>query len=190
MENQNAITSLLHDLCEGNTGAADALMPLIYEHLQKIAHNQLYRERRGHTLNATALVHEAYFVLVNQKRSNWQNRAHFYAIAARVMRRILINYAQSRNAQKRGGGAIVATFDEQAFVRETRAAELIALDDAMQMLAKLNERQSRVVELRFFGGLTQEEIAEVIGVSVATVRLDWRMARAWLSQKLEQEMSL
>jgi RNA polymerase sigma factor (TIGR02999 family) len=185
-ERQHEVTRLLGELSAGNRQVVDALIPLVYEELQKIAQRQLRGERRGHTLNTSALVHEAYLKLVDQRQANWQNRAHFFAIASQAMRRILINYAHTRKAQKRGGGQVIATFDDQAVARETRAGELLALDEALQALAKLNERQSKVVEYRFFGGLTQEEIAEVLGVSTPTVRLDWRLAKAWLSRELKQ----
>jgi RNA polymerase sigma-70 factor (ECF subfamily) len=179
------ITIMLGQLSDGNQQVVNALMPLIYEELHRMAERQLRGERANHTLNSTALVHEAYMKLVDQTRVNWQNRAHFFAIAAQAMRRILINYAQARLAQKRGGGQVVATFNEEEFVRETRAGELVALDEALSRLKELNERQCKVVEYRFFAGLTQEEIAEVLGVSVPTVRRDWRLARAWLSREIQ-----
>jgi len=179
------ITQLLHQLSDGNANAVDALMPLVYDELHAMADRQMRRERANHTLNSTALVHEAYLKLVDQNRVNWQNRAHFFAIAAQAMRRILINYAQSRLAQKRGGGQVLATFNEEEVVRESRAGEIVALDEALTRLAELNERQSKIVEFRFFAGLTQEEIAEVLGVSVPTVRRDWRLARAWLARELD-----
>ncbi len=188
-DSQNEVTKLLVELTAGNREVVDALIPLVYEELQKIAQRQLHRERRGHTLNTSALVHEAYLKLVDQRQVNWQNRAHFFALASQAMRRILINYANSRKAQKRGGGQVIATFDDEAFAKEARAEELIVLDDALKKLAKLNERQSKVVEYRFFGGLTQEEVAEVLGVSTPTVRLDWRLAKAWLSKELKQNLS-
>jgi len=166
----------------------DALIPLVYQELRQLAHRQLAGERRGHTLNTTALVHEAYFKLVDQQRVGWQNRAHFFAIASQAMRRILINYANSRLAEKRGSGQPLATFDERSVVREARAEELVALDETLSELAKLNERQSKVVEYQFFGGLTHEEIAEVLSVSVPTVRRDWRLARAWLSRELNRSL--
>ncbi len=181
---QKEITRLLSEISDGNREVVNQLMPLIYDGLQQIAHRQLYGERPGHTLNTTALVHEAYLKLVNQKNVNWQNRAHFFAIASQAMRRILINYANQRNAQKRGGGAMVATFDEAAFGAEWRSERLLDLDEALTRLSSLNERQANVVEYRFFGGLTHEEIAETLGVSIPTVRLDWRLARAWLSKEL------
>ena len=179
------ITALLGELSGGNRAIVDELVPLLYDELYNIAQRQLYGERSGHTLNATALLHEAYFKLVDQTRINWQNRAHFFAIASQAMRRILITHARKRNALKRGGGQIIATFDESALMREVRAAELISLDEALTELATFNERQSKVVEYRFFGGLKHEEIAEALGVSVPTVRLDWRLARAWLVGKIK-----
>ncbi|MDQ7065988.1 MAG: ECF-type sigma factor [candidate division KSB1 bacterium] len=182
------ITLLLRELREGDTGVVDRLMPLVYETLQAIARRQLRRERRYHTLDTTALVHEAYLKLVDQKRVEWQNRAHFFAIAAQAMRRILINYARKRLAEKRGGGQPLATFNEQSMLRETRAEELLALDEALAALAHMHERQARVVEYRFFGGLTHEEIAHVLGVSVPTVRRDWRLARAYLTRELRRGM--
>lgn len=189
MQNQHhEITQLLLDLSGGNRAAVDALMPLVYEELRQLAHRQLRQERQGHTLNTTALVHEAYLKLIDQQRVKWQNRAHFFALAAQAMRRILINYANNRLAQKRGGGQPLVTFNEQSVVQEARAEELVALDEALADLAKLNERQSKVVECQFFGGLTHEEIAEVLAVSVPTVRRDWRLARAWLSRELANNM--
>jgi len=184
----NEITQLLLDLSGGNRAAVDALMPLVYDELRQLAHRQLIGERRGHTLNTTALVHEAYLKLVDQKRVGWQNRAHFFAIASQAMRRILINYAKGRLAEKRGGGQPLVTFDEQSVVKEARAEELVALDEALSELAQLNERQSKVVECQFFGGLTHEEIAAVLAVSVPTVRRDWRLARAWLSRELNRSL--
>ncbi len=184
VKEKDNVTMLLGQLVSGDQKAAEELMPLVYEHLKRIAHRQLQRERSDHTLNTTALVHEAYMKLVDQDRVSWKNRSHFYAISSQAMRRILVNYAITRKAQKRGGGQAVVSFDEQFFVQEAKADELIALDEALQELAKLSERQSKVVECRFFGGMTGEEIAEMLGVSLATVRLDWRLAKAWLSRRL------
>lgn len=181
---QNEVTQLLMDLSGGNRAAVDLLVPLVYEELQVLARRHLRGERAAHTLNTTALVHEAYLKLVAQQGVSWQNRAHFFAIAAQAMRRILINYAKSRTAEKRGGGQPFAIFDERAIMPEARAEELLALDEALAALTKLNARQSQVVEYHFFGGLTHEEIAEVLAVSVPTVRRDWRLARAWLSRQL------
>ncbi len=178
------ITHLLVDLTGGDEGAVDALMPHVYEEMRALARRQLRGERAGHTLNTTALVHEAYLKLVRQEDVTWQNRAHFFGIAALAMRRILINYANKRLADKRGGGEAVATFDEGFMGGATRAEELVALDEALTRLEILSARQSKVVTMRFFGGMTQEEIAEVLEVSVPTVRRDWRIARAWLSREL------
>lgn len=174
------------DLSAGNHGVIDDLMPLVYDQLRQLAQRQLRRERSNHTLNTTSLVHEAYLKLIDQSKVSWQNRAHFFAIAAQAMRRILINYANKRKADKRGGGEPLATFNEQSMIRETRADELLVLDEALTELEKSNQRLSKVVEYRFFGGLTQGEIAEVMGISVPTVRRDWRLARAWLSRELSQ----
>jgi len=181
------VTRLLGQLRGGNRTVVDSLMPMVYDHLYEVARRQLRRERAHHTLNATALVHEAYLKLVDQKQADWRNRAHFLAIAAQAMRRILINYANRRLAGKRGGGEAMVTFEEGLVAGPSRADEILDLHECLERLAGLSERQARVVEYRFFGGLTQEEIAEVLGVSVATVRLDWRTARAWLTRELKKE---
>ena len=163
-------------------------MPLVYDELYAMAQRQLRGQRAGHTLNTTALVHEAYLKLVNQQQATWQNRAHFLSVAALAMRQILINYAHRRRAQKRGGGEVLATFTESLMGgTATRADELIALDEALDRLSKINKRQSEVVTYRFFGGLKHKEIAEVLGVSVPTVRLDWRIAKAWLTRELAHD---
>ncbi|HIG75890.1 MAG TPA: sigma-70 family RNA polymerase sigma factor [Bacteroidetes bacterium] len=180
------VTALLADLRSGDSDAVDAILPHVYGELQDLARRQLRGERDGHTLNTTALVHEAYLKLVRQDRADWQSRAHFLGVAALAMRRILINYAKKRKAEKRGGGAVLATFEEGAVGRVARTDELLALDEALDRLAERSERQARVVELSFFGGLTQPEIAEALGVSEITVRRDWRMARAWLSHELRE----
>jgi RNA polymerase sigma factor (TIGR02999 family) len=182
------ITVLLRELADGNRSVVDALIPLIYNELRRIAERQMAHERPDHTLNATALVHEAYLKLVDQREVDWQNRAHFFAIAARAMRRILINHAQHRLTEKRGGGAGFVTFDDELMGTDARAEELVALDDALSRLKELDARQSEVVEYRFFGGLSHEEIAEVLGVSVPTVQRDWRMARAWLGRELKKQL--
>ncbi|MEM1096219.1 MAG: sigma-70 family RNA polymerase sigma factor [Bacteroidota bacterium] len=180
-------TQLLHDLTGGNRAVADALLPLVYDELYAMAQRQLRSERANHTLSPTALVHEAYLRLIEQDRVTWQNRAHFCALAALAMRRILINYAKQRQAEKRGGGLANVTLEDEHTARTTRADELLALDEALERLEAMNERHAKVVVYRFFGGLTQEEIAEVLGVSVPTVRRDWRLARAWLSTALAGE---
>ena len=180
-------TALLDDLTGGNRTVVDAVLPQVYDELRDLARRKLRGERPDHTLNTTALVHEAYEKLVQQDRMTWQNRAHVMGVAALSLRRSLINYAHKRNAQKRGGGEPVATFEDGMAPRDVHAEELIDLDDALKRLEELNERQARVVTYRFFGGLTQKEIAEVLNVSEPTVRRDWRLARAWLSRELKQD---
>ncbi|KAA3660442.1 MAG: RNA polymerase subunit sigma-70 [Calditrichaeota bacterium] len=179
------ITQMLIDYGVGNKAIVDQLLPLVYDNLQRIARQQLRRERANHTINTTALVHEAYIKLIDQNRVDWKNRAHFYAIASQAMRRILINYAQARLAEKRGGGEPVFTFQEEIHNPKPRMAELVHLDESLNQLAKLNERQAKVVELSFFGGLSHEEIAEVLHISVPSVRRDWRLAKAWLTRELK-----
>lgn len=183
-EQKNQITMLLEQIAGGDKSAVDALLPLVYQELRKLAQHQLKRERPDHTLNATGLVHEAYLKLIDQKEAAWQNRAHFMAVAAQAMRRILIDYARRRLADKRGGNIAVVTYDEELHSREARAEEIIALDLALEQLHRRSARQAQIVEYQFFGGLTHEEIAEVLGVSIATVRRDWRIAKAWLTVAL------
>jgi RNA polymerase sigma factor (TIGR02999 family) len=178
------VTRMLSELAGGNAAVVNALMPLVYSELHRLAENRLRHERPDHTLSATALLHEAYLKLVGQDRVSWQNRAHFLGVAAQAMRRILINYAQQRRALKRGGDLVATTFDDDLVPRDSRADELVDLDEALSRLEVLNARQASVVEYHFFGGLTHEEIAEVLAVSVPTVRRDWRLARAWLSKEL------
>jgi RNA polymerase sigma factor (TIGR02999 family) len=178
------ITQLLVELGRGDDAVVDALMPRVYDEMRVLARRQLRGERPDHTLNATALVHECYLKLVRQEEVDWKNRAHFFGIASLAMRRILINYANKRLAEKRGGGAAVVTFEEGFMGGEAQAEELLALDEALTRLEAMNERQSKGVTMRFFGGLTQKEIAEVLDVSVPTVRRDWRIARAWLGREL------
>jgi RNA polymerase sigma factor (TIGR02999 family) len=180
------VTQLLVALSEGRDEALDDLFPLIYEELREVAHLQLRRQRPGHTLNTTALVHEAYFKLVGNSEVAWQNRSHFLAVAARAMRQVLINYARQRMAQKRGGGADHVTFEDEQIHLPTRPDVLLDLDEALQRLEAMDARQSKVVELRFFGGLTIAEAADVLDVSTMTVKRDWRLARAWLSQELKR----
>jgi RNA polymerase sigma factor (TIGR02999 family) len=184
MEPQAEITQMLGRLQGGDPLLLEALFPLLYDPLKVMALKQLRGERSDHTLNATALVHEAYLKLVDQRSVSWQNRAHFFAVAAQAMRRILIDYARGRMAEKRGGGQPLVTFNEEAMARTARADELVALDEAMVRLAGLDPRQAKVVEYKFFGGLKHEEIAEVLGVSIQTVHRDWRFARAWLGREL------
>ncbi len=180
------VTRLLLEWSDGNQQALEALVPLIYKELRNLAHNFLYRERPGHTLQTTALVHEAYLKLIDQNDARWQNRAHFFAIAAQAMRRILIDSARKHAAAKRGGPQAELSLDEVADIALEPDSNLLKLDEALNQLAKIDSRQSRIVELRYFGGLTIEETAEVISVSPATVKREWMMARAWLHQEITE----
>lgn len=184
MASTNQVTELLVAMSAGQEAALDALFPIVYDELREVAHGQLRRQRPGHTLNTTALVHEAYFKLAGSGEVAWQNRRHFLAVAARAMRQVLINYAKKRMAQKRGGGAQHLTLEEEKIALPTEPDVLLTLEKALHQLEQLDQRQSRVVELRFFGGLTIEETADVLEVSTMTVKRDWRLARAWLSQAL------
>jgi RNA polymerase sigma factor (TIGR02999 family) len=175
---------MLVDWSRGDQQALAELMPLVYDELRQIAARYLRREHPGHTLQTTALVHEAYLRLIDQKHVNWQNRAHFFGIAAQMMRRILVDHARGQRTDKRGGGATKLSLDEAIGLAEEREVDLVALDDALTNLAAMDAQQSRIVELRFFGGLTVEEVAEVIGVSPATVKREWSMAKAWLYREL------
>jgi RNA polymerase sigma factor (TIGR02999 family) len=174
------VSRLLRDWGDGNQQALEQLLPLIYNELRRLAHNFLYRERPGHTLQTTALVHEAYLKLIDQRDARWQNRAHFFAIAAQAMRRILIDSARKHAAAKRGGGAEKVSLEEAAEISLDSDNSLLALDEALHELAGIYPVQSRIVELRYFGGLTIEETAEVLKISPATVKREWTMARAWL----------
>ena len=185
MKNKPEITQMLLRVTDGNKEAVNSLFPIVYNELQKMAQNQLKYERKGHTINATSLVHEAYFKLIDQKNVVWQNKAHFFGIAAQAMRRILINYAVSKSAQKRGSGIPEITLIDNIEQTVIKPEELLDLDTALNKLEKLSERQSKIIEYWFFVGLTHEEIAEVLGVSLPTVRRNWRMARAWLSRELK-----
>ena len=178
------ITRLLVAWCEGDQTVLDKLMPLVERELHRIASRYMGRERPGHTLQTTALVNEAYLRLVGQKNVRWQNRAHFFAIAAQSMRRILMNYARDQHRDKRGAGAIQVSLSEACVISAERSAELVALDEALERLALIDERKSRVVELRYFGGLSVAETAEVLGVSEVTVNRDWKLAKAWLSREV------
>ncbi len=180
------VTRLLVAWGNGDQAALDELLPLVYQELHRLAARQLGRERGGHTLQTTALVHEAYLRLIDQKETQWRNRAHFFAIAAQMMRRILVDHARARHYQKRGGGAQQAPLDEALEVSAERAAEVVALDDALTALARFDERKSKLVELRFFGGLSIEETAEVLGVSPGTVKRDWTLAKTWLQREMNK----
>jgi RNA polymerase sigma factor (TIGR02999 family) len=181
------ITQLLVDWSNGNQAALDRLMPLVYTELRQLAHRYMRRERLGHTMQTTALIHEAYLRLVRQTRWRWENQAHFFGIAARLMRQILIEHARSHTRAKRGGGAGTLALDEAALVSQARAAALLALNDALERLAAVDPRKSRVVELRFFGGLSVEEAARVLNIAPNTVLRDWRLAKAWLHREISHE---
>ena len=186
MNDSHDVTQLLLKWSSGNQDALSELLPLVYRELQKIAHRYLSRERRSNTLQTTALVHEAYLKLIDQTCVQWQNRAHFFGIAAQAMRRILVDNARQRLADKRGAGAEKVSIDEGLIdISDERAGNLIDLDDALQNLAKIDEQKSQLVELRYFGGLSIEETAEVLGVSVATVNRQWRLAKAWLYNEIK-----
>jgi RNA polymerase sigma-70 factor (ECF subfamily) len=179
------ITQLLVAWSDGDESALAQLTPLVYEELHRLAHHYMSGEREGHTLQTTALVNEAYVRLIDWKNVRWQNRAHFFGVSAQLMRRILVDFARSRGYQKRGGGVNAVELDEAAVISENKDTDMVALDEALNALAKLDERQSKVVELKFFGGLSIDEIAEVLKVSEGTVRRDWSLARAWLHRELQ-----
>ena len=178
------VTQLLVAWSNGDKKAMDQLMPLVYQQLHRLARRRLVQEGPGHTLQTTALVHEAYLRLVGQKKSRWQNRAHFYAIAAQMMRRVLVDYARNRRCAKRGGGAQKMSFDEMMVVSGGNAASVVAVDEALTTLAQIDERKSKMVELRFFGGLSIEETAAVLGVSTDTIRRDWTFTKVWLQRAI------
>jgi RNA polymerase sigma-70 factor (ECF subfamily) len=181
------VTVLLLELTRGNQEAASKLMPLVYNELRRLARGYMRRERPDHTLQATALVHEAYLKLVKQRSVDWQGRSHFFGIAAQLMRRILIDHARGHLREKRGGAQEVLPLDEALLFSPRQSAELVRLDEALERLAKLDPRQSKIVELRFFGGLSVEETAGFLGISPKTVKRDWSMAKAWLRSELRQE---
>jgi RNA polymerase sigma factor (TIGR02999 family) len=179
-----AVTDLLKAWGQGDASALEQLMPLVYRELHQLARRQMRGERTNHTLRTTALVNEAYMRLIDASRVRWQDRAHFFALSARIMRRILVDHARSRHFQKRGGGARQVTLDDALVVSVERSDDLVALDDALLALAAVDERKSQVVEMRFFGGLSVEETAEALHVSEATVMRDWQFARVWLLREL------
>jgi RNA polymerase sigma factor (TIGR02999 family) len=181
---QHEITQLLAEWSDGNQSALDELYPLVYEELHKLARRYMSRELKGHTLQTTALINEAYVRLVDQRNVHWANRSHFFAISAQIMRRILIDHARRHAYAKRGGGAQQVSLEEVAVVANEKSAEIIRLDEALKILAKMDPRRCNVVELRYFGGLSNEEIAGVLKVSENTVTRDWNLARAWLYQHL------
>jgi len=181
------VTQLLQPWSEGEQGALDRPVPVVYDGLHRMARRNLANERPGHTLQTTALVHEVYLRLVDSAHTNWQNRAQFFAVCAQAMRRILVDWARSCQAMKRGGELRPIDLDEAAAVAETPDADLVALDDALRSLAAVDPRKNQVVELRFFGGLSVEETAEVLKVSSETVLRDWSLARSWLRRELRGE---
>jgi RNA polymerase sigma factor (TIGR02999 family) len=181
------ITGLLVNWNRGDDAALEQLIPLVHDELHRIAKRCMAGERAGHSLQATALVNEAYLRLIDVQRVNWQNRAHFLAMAARLMRRILVDFARSKHYQKRGGGAMKVTFTEALPVANEAGADLIAIDEAVEALTRMDERKGKVVELRFFGGLTVEETADVLQVSPETVMRDWKFAKAWLLREMKRE---
>ena len=183
----NEVTQLLLAWGDGDQTAFEKLAPLVYAELHRLARGYMHRENPGHLLQTTALVNEAYLRLVDQQDLRWQNRAHFFAIAAQLMRRILVDFARARHAAKRGGVAHQVTFDEAAIISTERDADFIALDDALQNLAAIDPRKSQIVELRFFGGLSVEETAEVLKLSPRTVTREWNLARAWLHRELSRK---
>src|SRR5438309_4260940 len=178
------VTQLLVAWGDGDQSALDQLMPLVYDELHRLAHRYMAQERPEHTLQTSALVNEAYVRLIDQKNVHWQNRAQFFGIAATSMRRILVGYARRRKRSKRGAGAIQISLDEAAILSDERASEMIALDEALERLAAVDQRKSQVVELRFFGGLSIDETAEVLKVSPGTIMRDWTLAKAWLKREV------
>jgi RNA polymerase sigma factor (TIGR02999 family) len=183
---EHEITQLLAAWREGNQSALDELYPLVYDELHRLARRYMSRERKGHTLQTTALINEAYVRLVDQKNVHWANRSHFFAISAQIMRRILIDHARRHAYAKRGGGARQVSLDETATMTQGDFSEFLRLDEALKSLAQLDPRRSQVVELRYFGGLNNEEIAGVLNISENTVIRDWNMARAWLHRQLTE----
>ncbi len=181
------VTQLLLKWGDGDREALENLLPLVYRELHQLASRYLRRERSDHTLQATALVHEAYLKLIDQREVKWQNRAHFFGVAAQAMRRILVDHARGRGAAARGGGAQRVALDEALIVSDERTAEVVALDEALTRLAEIAPRKSRLVELRFFGGLSIEEAAEVLGVSPGTVMREWTFTKAWLRKEIAGE---
>jgi RNA polymerase sigma factor (TIGR02999 family) len=180
----NEITELLLAWNDGEQTALEKLVPLVEVELRRLARSYIRRERAGHTLQTTALINEAYLRLINARQVNWQNRAHFYGIAARLMRRILVDFAREKNYQKRGGGAFQVTFDDALAVTHSNDPDLLALDEALVELARVDERKAQVVEMRFFGGLSEKETAVALNVSPETARRDWRLAKSWLLRRL------
>jgi RNA polymerase sigma factor (TIGR02999 family) len=185
-EAQSQVTKLLRVWRGGDRAALDALLPLVYDELRRVAHHHLKNERPEHTLQSAALVNEAYFRLVGQDPPELENRAHFFAVAAQLMRQILVDYARRHRASKRGGGACTLTLDDAVALPQSKNVDVVALDDALNALAEVDPRQSRVVELRFFAGLSLEETSKAMGIATATVQRDWTAARAWLHREISR----
>lgn len=183
----NEVTQLLLAWGQGDASALERLMPVVYDELKRLAHRHMGGERGNHVLQTTALVNEAYLRLIDSSRVQWQNRAHFFAVSSQLMRRVLVDVARARDREKRGGGCIQVSLNESVVGADERGTDLLALDDALTALAVSDERASRVVEMRFFGGLENNEVAEALGVSVETVKRDWRWARAWLLKEMGVE---
>jgi RNA polymerase sigma factor (TIGR02999 family) len=181
------VTQLLNDWSTGDQTARDRLMTLVYEELHRLAHQYMRRESPGHTLQTSALVNEAFVKLVDQRNVRWQNRAHFFGLAAQLMRRILVDHARSRQTSKRGGGLHPISFDDALYVSDERSAEVVAVHEALEQLSKFDARKGQIVELRFFGGLSIDETAEVLDVSPGTVMRDWTLAKAWLHREMSLE---
>jgi RNA polymerase sigma factor (TIGR02999 family) len=182
----DGITKLLQGWRGGDRAALDALVPVVYKELHRLAHCELRKERPDHTLQSTALVHEAYFRLVGQSLPQWESRTHFFAIAAQLMRQILVDYARRHRASKRGSGVCMLTLDDAVVLPQRKDVDVVAIDDALNTLAEVDPRQSRIVELRFFAGLSLQEISEVMGIATATVQRDWTAARAWLHREISR----
>lgn len=187
---RHEVTQVLIDWNDGDGNAAERLILLVYDELRQLARQYLQRERSDHTLQATGLVHEAYLRLVDQNSMTWQNRAHFFGVAAQAMRRILVDHARSHRAEKRGGGGEKVEFDEALFPSQERTVDLLALDEALRDLETLDARQSQIVELRFFGGLTNEEIGQVLEISPRTIKREWRLAKAWLRREISGDVNV
>ncbi|HXD34806.1 MAG TPA: sigma-70 family RNA polymerase sigma factor [Pyrinomonadaceae bacterium] len=181
---QSSVTQMLVDVSNGKRDSLDQLLPAVYDELRRLADAFMRKERGSHTLQPTALVHEAYLRLIDQREVDWQNRAHFFSIAAETMRRILVNHAHSHNAEKRGGAATRLSIDEVVSMPGTQEVDVVLLDDALKRLAEFDPEQAKIVELRFFGGLTVKEVAEVTASSTATVEREWRTAKAWLQNQI------
>jgi len=186
---QAEITQLLINWANGDQSALDTLMPMVYAELHRLAHHYMKRERPGHSIQTTALVNETYLKLIDQRKTRWQNRAQFFAISAQLMRRILVDHARSYSYVKRGGGARKVSLGDVADLSQISTTDVVMLDESLALLAEIDPRQSRIVELRFFGGLTIEETAEVLGLSPATIKSEWRTARAWLYRHMRKDQS-